>query len=112
MSSGPTAEQYRDGNGRDVWRIVSGDVVLQDEIASERVAAESLAAYRKDAGRTDISADLRKRHGAAAVGRSLKKFGRLCMSALTDGPTTEESWGMANGESWEQIQHPHDGDDV
>jgi hypothetical protein len=112
MSAEPTAERYRDSNGRDVWRIVCGSVVLQDEILSDRVAAESLAEYRKDAGRTD-SADSGKRRGAAAVvGRSLKKFGRLCLSALTDGPTTAERWRMDNGESWEQIRHPDDGDDV
>lgn len=112
MSTEPTAEQYRDTEGRTVWRIVRGGVVLQDGIASDRVAAESLAEYRKAPERMGVSGDSGNRTGAPAIGRSLKKFGRLCLSALTDGPTTEESWRMANGETWEQIDHPNDGDDV
>ena len=55
------------------------------------------------------------RRRAAAMGRSLKFYLRVWLGALrdiTDGPTSEESWRMANGETWEQIQHPHDNDDV
>ena len=77
---------------------------------SEREAANAFG--ENPPATTELATDGEKNKRAAAVGRSIKKFGRLCLSALRDGPTRDESWRMANGETWEQIQHPNDGDDI
>jgi len=71
VNTEPTAERYRDNNGRMVWRIVYGEVVLQDALTSDRLVAESLAQYRRDAGRTDILADAGKHAGPAARRRRI-----------------------------------------